>query len=88
LAGGLKVPETVPFMLRVYPAVQVLFFDNYIGWEGIRWWRFCICGLVFWAGLWVRVWLWCELRLDGDFGWFVGLGLIWFCISDFDRERF
>ena len=72
-----------------------MFFDNYIGWEGIRWWRFCVCGLGFGLGCGCGVWMagWFGFRLDWLVFWmvilvgFVGwVGLV--CISDFGRERF
>jgi hypothetical protein len=56
-----------------------LFFENCIGWEGIRWWRFLFLWLGFRAGLRVRVLLGVlalgEMVIDG---WICGSGLIWF----------
>jgi hypothetical protein len=68
---GAKVPETVPFMLTFSNGgmcVCLPFFDNCIGWEGIRWWRFCVLfvrgfcwgfgsgGMV--IGIWMVDWVW------------------------------
>jgi hypothetical protein len=39
----------------------LLFFDNFIGWEGIRWWRFFVCGLADLLGCGHWLWDWCEL---------------------------
>ena len=66
----------------------VAFFDNFIGWEGVRWWRFSDLLLVHWcagdgsgfywfAGLGFVVW----------FGFLMGIGLLigyvgWVCLAD------
>jgi hypothetical protein len=45
----------------------VLFFDNCIVWEGIRWWRFCFAGALALVEFWFRkglgdgLWFWIGL---------------------------
>ncbi len=43
---------------------KVLFIDNIIGWEGIRWWRFCV------LREWCMVLVGCEFDQDGE--WYLG----------------
>ncbi len=62
----------------------VPFFDNIIGWEGIRWWRCCVCwlgfGLVDGCGFGFLVFgllPGCWGAGFGDLDWFVLAGFVW-----------